>query len=69
MISRGRLVLRTALAEPDAAALDGWVRRFETALREARRTANEAIDDGAPSTQASVWSASSVPGDVTAGKR
>jgi hypothetical protein len=69
MISRGRLVLRTALAEPDVATLDGWVRRFETALREARRTASEAIDDSAPSTQASVWSASSVPGDVAAGKR
>jgi hypothetical protein len=69
MISRGRLVVRTALAEPDAATLEAWIRRFETALREARRIGNEVIDDSAPSTQASVWSASSMPGEAAAGKR
>jgi hypothetical protein len=69
MISRSRLVLRTALAEPDPTALGGWIQRFEVALREARSTAVQAVDDSAPSTQASVWSASSVPGDAAAAKR
>jgi hypothetical protein len=36
-IGRGRLTLRTALAEPDVPPLQGWLRLFETALREARR--------------------------------
>jgi len=69
MISRGRLVLRTALAEPGTAALEGWMHCFEAALREARRSGTQPIDDGAPSTQASVWSASSMPGDSATGKR
>jgi hypothetical protein len=70
MIHRGRLVLRTALVEPDTAALEARLHCFETALREARRIGTLAVDDGAPSTQASVWSASSVPGDaVGPGKR
>jgi hypothetical protein len=69
MISRGRLVLRTALAAPDTAALESWVRCFEAALREARRSGTQVTDDSAPSTQASVWSASSMPGDAAAGRR
>jgi hypothetical protein len=69
MISRGRLVLRTALAEPDTGALEGWVRCFEAAVREAQRSRTQLVDDSAPSTQASVWSASSMPGDTAAGKR
>jgi hypothetical protein len=68
MISRGRLMLRTALAEPDVAALDGWVRCFDLAVREALRSGRQPLDDGAPSTQASVWSASSVPADPGDGK-
>jgi hypothetical protein len=69
MISRGRLVLRTALAEADAAALEAWVRCFEAAVRDARRSSRQSIDDSAPSTQASVWSASSMPGDTATGRR
>jgi hypothetical protein len=69
MISRGRLVLRTALAEPDTTALEAWVHCFEAALREARRSSTQSIDDSAPSTQASVWSASSMPGETATDKR
>ena len=40
MIGRGRLMLRTALAEPELPALQAWLRLFETAMREARRVAD-----------------------------
>jgi hypothetical protein len=63
MIGRGRLMLRTALAEPDLPALQGWLRLFESAMREARRVASDASDANAPSTQPSLWSASALPGD------
>jgi hypothetical protein len=63
MIGRGRLMLRTALAEPDVAALQGWLRLFEAAMREARRVANETTDSISPSTQPSMWSTSALPGD------
>ena len=66
MISRGRLVLRTALATPETTSLESWVRCFEAALREARRTSTQAFDDSAPSTQASVWAPSSVSADTAA---
>jgi hypothetical protein len=69
MISRGRLVLRTALPEPGTAALEGWIRCFEAAARQARRSRAQAVDDSVPSTQASVWSPSSVPGDEAGAKR
>jgi hypothetical protein len=61
MIGRGRLTLRTALPEPDARDLEPWLRLFEAAMREARRVASQGVDvSGAPSTQPSQWSASSV---------
>ena len=63
MISRGRLIMRTALATPDVAGLEAWLQRFETAMREARRATTQAVDDGAPSTQPSLWSASAMPID------
>jgi hypothetical protein len=63
MIGRGRLMLRTALAEPDENILQSWLRVFETAMREARRVANESTDSVSPSTQASLWSASALPGE------
>jgi hypothetical protein len=63
MIGRGRLMLRTALPEADVAPVQAWLRVFETAMREARRVANESSDSISPSTQPSMWSASALPGD------
>jgi hypothetical protein len=50
-IGRGRLTLRTALAEPDVPPLQSWLRLFETALRECRRVADlgGAVGSGADS--------------------
>lgn len=63
MIGRGRLMLRTALAEPEVQALQAWLRLFEVAMREARRAANETSESISPSTQPSLWSGSALPGD------
>jgi hypothetical protein len=63
MIARGRLTLRTALAAPEVAELERWLRLFETAMREARRVASQGYDQNAPSTQPSLWSASAQPPD------
>ena len=63
MIGRGRLMLRTALADADVAPLQGWLRVFETAMREARRVANDSGDVVSPSTTPSTWSSSALPGD------
>jgi hypothetical protein len=63
MIGRGRLMLRTALAEPELPALQQWLRLFEGAMREARRVASESTDAISPSTQPSLWSSSALPGD------
>jgi hypothetical protein len=63
MIGRGRLMLRTALPEPDVAPLRGWQQAFEVAMREARRVATEQGDAAAPSTQPSMWQSSALPGD------
>ncbi len=63
MVSRGRLSLRTALDQPDAAALERWTRLFEVAVREARRAAAEVLDGGVSSTQPSLWSATDAPDD------
>jgi hypothetical protein len=61
MIARRRLSLRTALPNADATRLEAWVRLFECALQEAQRVAIEDIDQGAPSTQPSMFPASSLP--------
>ncbi len=63
MIGRGRLMLRTALAEPELPALQQWLRLFESAMREARRVANDSTDAISPSAQPSQWSTSALPGD------
>ena len=63
MIGRGRLMLRTALAEPELPVLQAWLRLFETAMREARRVANDSPDSISPSTQPSLWPGSALPGD------
>jgi len=60
MISRGRLTLRMALEEPQPPALEGWIRLFELAMREARRVVAQNVHH-APSTQPSMWSASALP--------
>jgi hypothetical protein len=62
MIGRGRLMLRTALTDPDLRPLQGWLRLFETAIREARRVANDNPDSLSPSQPPSVWHQSALPG-------
>ena len=42
---------------------DFYLRVFETAMREARRVANDSSDSLSPSTQPSMWSSSALPGD------
>lgn len=66
MIGRGRLMLRTALKDADLAPIQAWLRLFETAIREARRVASEGTDAASPTTQASAWSSSALPGDERA---
>lgn len=63
MIGRGRLMLRTALPEPELPAVQQWLRLFECSMREARRVANDSTDAISPSTQPSLWSSSALPGD------
>ncbi len=63
MIGRGRLMLRTALPEAEISTLQLWLRLFETAMREARRVANDSSDSISPSTHPSMWSTSALPGD------
>jgi hypothetical protein len=64
MIARRRLCLRTALAQPDPAALDAWLRLFECALQEAQRVAIDEIDVHTASTQPSMFTASTMPLDA-----
>ena len=49
--------------DADVATLQGWVRLFETAMREARRVATEHSNSVAPSTHPSMWQTSALPGD------
>ncbi len=63
MIGRGRLMLRTELNHTDEGQLDAWRRLFETALREAQRVAQNHAAAPAPSTQASLWSSTAIPGE------
>jgi hypothetical protein len=67
MVARRRLCLRTALAQPDPAALDAWLRLFECAMQEAQRVALDEIDVQTPSTQPSMFSASTLPVDAVRG--
>lgn len=57
-IGRGRLLLRTAMPEPDLAVLTTWFSVFEHALREARRLGTEWRSSASSglSTQPSAWS-------------
>jgi hypothetical protein len=63
MIGRGRLMLRTALEEALVPKLQMWLRLFETAIREARRVANETPESPTTEVQPSVWTQSALPGD------
>jgi hypothetical protein len=60
MATRGRIVLRTALSEPDPATIERWLALFETAMCEAQRAATDFSDAAAPSTQPSMWEASAL---------
>ena len=64
MIARRRLSLRTALAQPDPAALDAWLGLFEVALKEAQRVAIDELEVHAASTQPSMFSASTMPAEA-----
>jgi hypothetical protein len=64
MIARRRLCLRTSLTQPDPAALQAWLRLFDCALQEAQRVAIDEIDLHTPSTQPSLFSASTMPVDA-----
>ncbi len=61
MIGRRRLSLRTALASPDPAGVETWLRLFECALHEAQRVAVDDLEQGTPSTQPSMFPASTLP--------
>jgi hypothetical protein len=63
MIGRGRLMLRTAMAEAEVEPLRHWLRVFEVAVHEALRVGLEAGDSVSPSSTPSIWSASALPGD------
>jgi hypothetical protein len=63
MVARRRLCLRTALAQPDPAGLDAWLRLFECAVQEAQRVALDEIDTHTASTQPSMFSASTMPAE------
>jgi hypothetical protein len=56
-IARGRLSMRLAMRDPRPERLDPWLKLFETAIDEARRTAGEWRDSALPaaSTRPSVW--------------
>jgi hypothetical protein len=62
MIGRGRLMLRAAQPEPIVGRLQGWLRLFEVAIREARRTAGDSPDSLSPSATPSQWQQSALPG-------
>jgi hypothetical protein len=63
MIGRGRLMLRTALADADPAELERWLRLFECTIREAQRAVREDPNAPAPDAAGKPWSASALPGD------
>ena len=62
MIGRGRLMLRTPMAEPLVGPMQSWLRLFEAAMREARRVAAESPESLSPSTSPSLWQQSALPG-------
>ena len=67
MIARGRLTLRTALAQPELRAVQSALRLFETALRESERTARAKIEPAPASSVPSSWTAGETKGSDGAG--
>jgi len=67
MIARRRLCLRTVLAQPDPAAIEGWLQLFDCALQEAQRVALDERDVHPASTQPSMFSASTMPVEAARG--
>jgi hypothetical protein len=63
MIGRGRLMLRTAVPDAQIGVVQGWLRVFETAIREARRVAEEGSVADTQATAPSLWPPSALPGD------
>jgi hypothetical protein len=63
MIGRGRLMLRTAVPDAKIGAVQGWLRVFETAIREARRVADAGAVSDTLATSPSLWPPSALPGD------
>jgi hypothetical protein len=66
-IGRGRLLLRTPMAKPDARHLAMWFSVFDHALREAHRLSSEWREGASPglTTQPSAWARSELPGNPT----
>ncbi len=68
MIGRGRMLLRTECQAPKHELLDAWVKLFDSALREARRTHQQCAIAPAPApptptTQAGEFSSSTLASD------
>lgn len=63
MIGRGRLMLRTAVPDAQIGVVQGWLRVFENAIREARRVVEEGSVTDTLVTAPSLWPASALPGD------
>ncbi len=64
MIGRSRLSLRTALPQADTASVGGWLRLFECALKAAQRVSIDDLDLSTPSTQPSMFPASTLSTDA-----
>lgn len=54
MLSRKGLQLRTQMSLPEGRALDGWLKLFEAAMREARRVHEQGVNSVQPSSS-SAW--------------
>ena len=72
MISRRRLMLRTAMAVPEQHSLRSWLALFETAIAEATRVAQQAEPAGTPtvapgSAVPSAWAVSGPPDSAERG--
>jgi hypothetical protein len=63
MIARRRLCLRTALAQPDPAALDAWLGLFDCALQQAQGVALDALELQSSGMQSSMFPASTMPAE------
>jgi len=62
MVGRGRMMLRTAVEEPDATALLPWLKLFQVAIDEARRVAADNPQTISPSVQPTGWGQTQPPG-------